>query len=116
MKLEGYSCLLQTITVEQEATLETLAYPFLPDWHSMACVLALQRQAGDVSSAEIASMALPDLSLDSPLAARLAPVVTPAELLLQPMMSHGMGLRLACEGSPPSHGMAAPENLPLQLL
>lgn len=88
---------LQTLTPEQEAALESLAYPFKPDWHTMLCVLELRKTGMPVTAASVAEMALPDLSFAIPGVAQLMPTVTATQLLLRPMTSLGMGVRLHCE-------------------
>lgn len=88
---------MQTLTPEQEAKLDCVAYPFQPDWHTMLCVAALQQRGQPVNPQTVNAMALPDLNVTSPVVQPLLPVVRASQLLLQPMTALGIGGRLACE-------------------
>ena len=93
--LTGGVC-VQTLTPEQEAVVETVAYPFQADWHTTLCVLSLQRQKKPVTLDAVRAMALPDLAVSSPVARSLMPTASATTVLLQPLTVLGMGNRLAC--------------------
>ena len=87
---------VQTLTPEQEAVVETVAYPFQADWHTTLCMLSLQRQSKPVTLDAVRAMALPDLGVSSPVVQSLMPTATATTVLLQPLTVLGMGNRLAC--------------------
>lgn len=84
----------EILTPEQEAVLETAAYPFQADWHTMICILSLQKQSRAVTKGALKAMALPDLTISSLAIEPLLPCITASQLLLKPLTVLGMGTRL----------------------
>ena len=83
--------LLQVLTSQQEAFLDSHSYPWCPDMWQMAQLLAGGKAESDMKDHTA------DLDMSGVALKTLLPEKTGFQLLTQPLMARGLGLRLKRE-------------------
>ncbi len=80
--------MVQILTSQQEAFLDSHSYPWCPDMWQMAQLLAVGKAEPDVKDSTL------DLDMSAVALKSLLPDKTGFQLLTQPLRARGLGLRL----------------------